>query len=148
MLDNLDHCLNAVTVQVFPNKAYKLQKWYIQHMMHKPRNVLAHKWIARVVKLNNYLMEFPTSTGVKARKSEQEELLEVVEQGIPTLWTFQMEKEGMDASSSILKYFTKTYAPYKKCKPKMAEKKSVACKRHSEREGKCKAKLKADKKTY
>eukprot|EP00957_Ditylum_brightwellii_P138010 10521945-Ditylum_brightwellii.AAC.1 len=25
-LENLEHCLNAVTVQVFPNKAYKLQK--------------------------------------------------------------------------------------------------------------------------
>eukprot|EP00957_Ditylum_brightwellii_P160250 12200260-Ditylum_brightwellii.AAC.1 len=29
LLDNLNHCLNAVAVQVFPNKAYKLQKWYI-----------------------------------------------------------------------------------------------------------------------
>eukprot|EP00957_Ditylum_brightwellii_P000873 69101-Ditylum_brightwellii.AAC.1 len=28
-LENLEHCLNAVAVQVFPNKAYKLQKWYI-----------------------------------------------------------------------------------------------------------------------
>eukprot|EP00957_Ditylum_brightwellii_P040041 3030333-Ditylum_brightwellii.AAC.1 len=27
--DNLDHCLNAVSVQVFPNKACKLQKQYI-----------------------------------------------------------------------------------------------------------------------
>eukprot|EP00957_Ditylum_brightwellii_P060863 4620237-Ditylum_brightwellii.AAC.1 len=26
MADNLQYCLNAVTVQVFPNKAYKLQK--------------------------------------------------------------------------------------------------------------------------
>eukprot|EP00957_Ditylum_brightwellii_P090996 6928726-Ditylum_brightwellii.AAC.1 len=25
-LENLKHCLNAMTVQVFPNKAYKLQK--------------------------------------------------------------------------------------------------------------------------
>eukprot|EP00957_Ditylum_brightwellii_P039528 2990176-Ditylum_brightwellii.AAC.1 len=26
MADNLDKCLNAMTLQVFPNKAYKLQK--------------------------------------------------------------------------------------------------------------------------
>eukprot|EP00957_Ditylum_brightwellii_P052141 3953761-Ditylum_brightwellii.AAC.1 len=25
-LENLEHCLNTVTVQVLPNKAYKLQK--------------------------------------------------------------------------------------------------------------------------
>eukprot|EP00957_Ditylum_brightwellii_P044785 3397401-Ditylum_brightwellii.AAC.1 len=27
--DNLEQCLNTVTVHVFPNKVYKLQKWYI-----------------------------------------------------------------------------------------------------------------------
>eukprot|EP00957_Ditylum_brightwellii_P074566 5666177-Ditylum_brightwellii.AAC.1 len=32
--ENLEHCFNAVTVHVFPNKAYKLQKQYIRHMMH------------------------------------------------------------------------------------------------------------------
>eukprot|EP00957_Ditylum_brightwellii_P065137 4940522-Ditylum_brightwellii.AAC.1 len=74
--DNLKHCLNAMTVQMFPNKAFKLQKQYIWHMMHKPRNILVHKWIARAIKFNNYLTEFPTPTGVEARKLEQEELLE------------------------------------------------------------------------
>eukprot|EP00957_Ditylum_brightwellii_P000048 3486-Ditylum_brightwellii.AAC.1 len=68
--DNLDHCLNAVTVQVFPNKAYKLQKWYFQHMVHKPRHIPICKWIARVVKLNNYLTEFPMPAGVDARRLE------------------------------------------------------------------------------
>eukprot|EP00957_Ditylum_brightwellii_P164421 12517715-Ditylum_brightwellii.AAC.1 len=59
-----------MTVQVFPNKAYKLQKWYIWHMIHKPRHISIHKWISRVIKLNNYLMEFPTPTGIEARKLE------------------------------------------------------------------------------
>eukprot|EP00957_Ditylum_brightwellii_P095607 7283375-Ditylum_brightwellii.AAC.1 len=46
-LENLEHCLNAVTVQ-----------------------------IARVIKLNNYLMEFPMPTGIVAKKLEDEEILE------------------------------------------------------------------------
>eukprot|EP00957_Ditylum_brightwellii_P076355 5803096-Ditylum_brightwellii.AAC.1 len=63
MVDNLKHCLNAVTVQVLINKVYKLQKGYIWHMMHRPRHIPVHKWIASVVKLNNYLTEFPMQMG-------------------------------------------------------------------------------------
>eukprot|EP00957_Ditylum_brightwellii_P170682 12991932-Ditylum_brightwellii.AAC.1 len=63
-LENLEHCLNAMAVQVFPIKAYKLQKRYIHHMMHKHRHIAVHKWIARVVKMNNYLTEFPTPAGI------------------------------------------------------------------------------------
>eukprot|EP00957_Ditylum_brightwellii_P159531 12143860-Ditylum_brightwellii.AAC.1 len=63
--ENLKHCLNVMTVHVFPNKAYKLQK--------------------QVIKLNNYLTEAPMPAGAKARKMDQEEILEVLENRIPTL---------------------------------------------------------------
>eukprot|EP00957_Ditylum_brightwellii_P037775 2856908-Ditylum_brightwellii.AAC.1 len=128
MVDNLKHCLNAMAFQVFPNKAYKLQK--------------------QVVKLNNYLTEFPTSTDIEARKLEQEELLEFLENRIPTSWKFQMDKEGFNKSSSRLKEFTKTCVYYKECKPKVMETTNTACKSHSKRGGKCKAKWKASKKAY
>eukprot|EP00957_Ditylum_brightwellii_P204103 15337729-Ditylum_brightwellii.AAC.1 len=49
-LENLEHCLDVVTVQ----------------------------WVPRVIKLNNYLTEFPMSTGIKAKKLDQEEILEVL----------------------------------------------------------------------
>eukprot|EP00957_Ditylum_brightwellii_P145114 11052736-Ditylum_brightwellii.AAC.1 len=51
--ENLEHYLNALTVQVF---AYKLLK--------------------RVIKLSNYLTEFSTPTGIEAKKLEDEEILE------------------------------------------------------------------------
>eukprot|EP00957_Ditylum_brightwellii_P208046 15355630-Ditylum_brightwellii.AAC.1 len=148
-VDNLEHCLNAMSVQVFPNKAYKLQKWYIWHMMHKPRHISILKWIARrVVKLNNYLTEFPTPTGVEAKKLEPEELLEILENRIPTTWKFQIDKEGFNASSSMPKAFTETYVCSKECEPNVSEKTSAAYKCHSGREGQCKAKHKASKKAY
>eukprot|EP00957_Ditylum_brightwellii_P102122 7784768-Ditylum_brightwellii.AAC.1 len=137
-----------MTVQVFPNKAYKLQKQYIRHMMHKPRHISVCKWISRVVKLNNYLMEFHTSTGVEARKLEPDKILEVVENGIPTTWNFKIDKEGFDVSSRTLKDFMETCVHYKECKPKTPKKTSTACKSHSKRGGKCKAKHKASKKAY
>eukprot|EP00957_Ditylum_brightwellii_P081547 6203591-Ditylum_brightwellii.AAC.2 len=102
-------CLNTMTVHVFPNKAYKLQKWYIWHMIHKPRHISACKWIARVAMLNNYPMEFPTPSRVVPRKLDQKELLEVLEDGTPTLWKFQMDKKGFDASPGTIKEFNKMY---------------------------------------
>eukprot|EP00957_Ditylum_brightwellii_P185293 14109206-Ditylum_brightwellii.AAC.1 len=59
-----------------------------------------------------------------------------------------MDKEGFNASSSTIKEFTKTCVCYKECEPKMQEKQSAAHRRHSEREGKCKAKCKVDEKGY
>eukprot|EP00957_Ditylum_brightwellii_P068263 5182492-Ditylum_brightwellii.AAC.1 len=59
--ENLEHCLNAVTVQV--------------------------------IKSNNYLAEFPTPTGIEAKKLEDEEILEILENRFPTSWKFQMNKE-------------------------------------------------------
>eukprot|EP00957_Ditylum_brightwellii_P103476 7884518-Ditylum_brightwellii.AAC.1 len=117
-------------------------------MMHKPRHIPVHKWISRVVKLNNYLTEFPTPTGVEAKKLEPKELLEVLENRIPTTWKFQMDKEGFDASSSTLKDFMETCIRYEVCKPKVTKKTSAACKIPSERGGKCKVKCKASKKAY
>eukprot|EP00957_Ditylum_brightwellii_P206139 15346994-Ditylum_brightwellii.AAC.1 len=59
-----------------------------------------------------------------------------------------MEQEGFDACSSTIKVFTETCIRYQECKPKMPEKQSAAHRSHSEREGKCKAKCKTDKKNY
>eukprot|EP00957_Ditylum_brightwellii_P029572 2234377-Ditylum_brightwellii.AAC.1 len=59
-----------------------------------------------------------------------------------------MDKEGFDASSIILKEFTKAFVCYKECKLKVSEKTSAACKNHSERGGNHKAKQKSSKKAY
>eukprot|EP00957_Ditylum_brightwellii_P018625 1399020-Ditylum_brightwellii.AAC.1 len=104
-----------MSVQMFPNKAYKLQKRYICHMMHKPRHISIHKWIARVAKLNNYLTEFPMPVGIVVKEQEDEAILEVLENGISTSWKFQMDKEGFNASSSAIRKFTETCVYYKEC---------------------------------
>eukprot|EP00957_Ditylum_brightwellii_P121462 9263582-Ditylum_brightwellii.AAC.1 len=59
-----------------------------------------------------------------------------------------MDKEGFNASSSMLKEFIKTSVRYKECKPKVMEKTSAAHKSHFERGGKCKAERKTGKKAY
>ena len=47
-------CLAAVTEHVFPKKAYKTQKKYIQNIR-KPLVLGSCKWISRMIKLNDYL---------------------------------------------------------------------------------------------
>eukprot|EP00957_Ditylum_brightwellii_P091329 6954173-Ditylum_brightwellii.AAC.1 len=82
-------------------------------MIHKPRHIFIWKWIARLIKLNNYLTEFLAPTGIKARRLKMEEILKVLENGIPTSWKFQTDKDGFDASSSMLKDFMETCICYK-----------------------------------
>eukprot|EP00957_Ditylum_brightwellii_P053387 4046333-Ditylum_brightwellii.AAC.1 len=113
--ENLKYCLNAMMVPVFPNKAYKLQK--------------------RVIKLNNYLTEFPMSAGIAAKKLEDEEILE-------------MDKEDFDTSSSTIKKFTETCVCYEECRPTKSKESSVVHESYSKRGGKRKAKHKASKKAY
>eukprot|EP00957_Ditylum_brightwellii_P116145 8860243-Ditylum_brightwellii.AAC.1 len=84
IVDNLNKCMDAVVVYIFPNKAYKLQKRYIWLMSHKLRHTSACKLIARVIKLNNYLSEFPTPPIVVPRNMEMEEILEVLKNRVPT----------------------------------------------------------------
>eukprot|EP00957_Ditylum_brightwellii_P018837 1415779-Ditylum_brightwellii.AAC.2 len=64
-------------------------------MVHKSRYIFIRKWIARVIKVNTYLEEFPKHTGIVTKKLEDEEILEVLENAIPTSWKFQMDKEGV-----------------------------------------------------
>eukprot|EP00957_Ditylum_brightwellii_P175409 13353330-Ditylum_brightwellii.AAC.1 len=90
-------------------------------------------------------MEFPTPTGIKTKKIEDKDILEVLENRIPTSWKFHMDKEGFDASSSMIKKCMKICVCYKECKPKETKENSTACKSHSKRGEKRKAKHKANK---
>eukprot|EP00957_Ditylum_brightwellii_P069068 5243096-Ditylum_brightwellii.AAC.1 len=89
--------------------------------MHNPRHVSAHKQIARLIELNNYLMEFPMQPGVDPRKIDWKGILEVLENGVFTLWKFQMGRQGFNASSSTIKEFIKTCIHYKECESAMPE---------------------------
>eukprot|EP00957_Ditylum_brightwellii_P052818 4004239-Ditylum_brightwellii.AAC.1 len=48
-------------------------------MSHKPKHVSACKWIAKIIKLDNYLPEFPIPTRIEPRRMNMEESLEILE---------------------------------------------------------------------
>eukprot|EP00957_Ditylum_brightwellii_P073672 5597665-Ditylum_brightwellii.AAC.2 len=50
------------------------RRGYIWYMAHKLRHLFACKWIARIMKLNSYLTEFPIPPRVVTRKMDREEI--------------------------------------------------------------------------
>eukprot|EP00957_Ditylum_brightwellii_P125955 9602335-Ditylum_brightwellii.AAC.1 len=86
--------LNAVTEQIFPTKAYKMQKKYI-HNIYKHLMMSAWEWIACTIKLNDYLEKFPVFEGIMGTKLPQEETVDILEDGIPLKWKIKFDKGGL-----------------------------------------------------
>eukprot|EP00957_Ditylum_brightwellii_P130347 9943172-Ditylum_brightwellii.AAC.1 len=78
-------CLMAVTEHVFPKKAYKTQKKYIQNTR-KTLRLGSHEWISRMIKLNDYLVQCLVPDRVTATKISCKEFVDVLEDGIPYQW--------------------------------------------------------------
>eukprot|EP00957_Ditylum_brightwellii_P124452 9484752-Ditylum_brightwellii.AAC.1 len=97
-------CFAAVTKHVFSKKAYTTQKKYIWNIC-KPLRLGSCKWIYRMIKLNDYLVQFPVPDGVTTTKISRKDFVDVLEDGIPYQWKLKFEKEGFDLSSSTLKEF-------------------------------------------
>eukprot|EP00957_Ditylum_brightwellii_P175462 13358384-Ditylum_brightwellii.AAC.1 len=68
-------CLAAVTKYAFFKKAYKTQKQYIWNIC-KSLRLGSHKWISRMIKLNDYSVQFPVPDGVTATKISYEEFVD------------------------------------------------------------------------
>eukprot|EP00957_Ditylum_brightwellii_P125860 9594213-Ditylum_brightwellii.AAC.1 len=78
-------CLAAVTKHIFPKKAYKIQKKYIR-IICKPLRLGSHKWILQMIKLNDYLVNFPVPEGMTTTKISHKEFFDILEDGILYQW--------------------------------------------------------------
>lgn len=56
---NLNECLHAVCLSVFPNAALKHQKRYMHRVIHKPKEAEMKAYYACYQELNRYLKRFP-----------------------------------------------------------------------------------------
>eukprot|EP00957_Ditylum_brightwellii_P110295 8412436-Ditylum_brightwellii.AAC.1 len=97
-------CPGAVTEHVFPKKARKTQKKYIPNIC-KPLRLGSNKWILCMIKLNDYLVNFPILEGVTTTKLPCKEFVDVLEDEVLLQWKLEFEKEGFDSSSTMLKEF-------------------------------------------
>eukprot|EP00957_Ditylum_brightwellii_P196517 14973140-Ditylum_brightwellii.AAC.1 len=75
-------CLVTVTEHIFPKKAYKMQKKYIQNIC-KLLRLGSRKWILQMIKPNDYLVHFLVLDRVTATKISCKEFVDIVEDRIP-----------------------------------------------------------------
>eukprot|EP00957_Ditylum_brightwellii_P000554 42965-Ditylum_brightwellii.AAC.1 len=63
---------------MFPKKAYKMQRKYFWNI-HKPLLLGYHKWISRMIKLNDYLEFPPVLDSVTTTKIAREDFVNALE---------------------------------------------------------------------
>ena len=98
-IDNMDafnNCLRHVTTHIFPPRALVRQKRYLQWYARKHHGISIRDYVVRLRELNEQLKSFPPF-GVEAiQKLPDDELVEIIEHGIPKSWINDMTKQGFD----------------------------------------------------
>ena len=103
-LVNFKKCLQDLTAHVFPEQALQVQKRYMRRYVKKPLSMRAKEFVARVVELNDYMLEFPipTTTPV-ATKLNNDELMDVLEFALPAPWRKEMARQNFIALTNTPK---------------------------------------------
>lgn len=106
-LISFEKCLDAVRVQVFPTRAVLLQKRYMRRFLRKRAGNTTREYVARLTELNDYIERFPPleEGGDPPRKLENDEILDLLEFGIPNSWQRQMMLHDFDPLSHTMKEF-------------------------------------------
>ncbi len=94
--EHFEQCLQDLTTYVFPKNALKMQKCYMNHYMRKPREMSTRDYVARVNELNDYLTKFPPINGNPPSKMPDEQLLDILEYGVPSSWQQKFAEHGYD----------------------------------------------------
>ena len=80
MNQNFKLVIQDITKHAFPNQALAVQRHYMQHYMHKLRDVKTQEYMVRVQEINEYLREFP---GYEVGKELQpDDMMDIVEYGV------------------------------------------------------------------
>eukprot|EP00957_Ditylum_brightwellii_P036263 2746943-Ditylum_brightwellii.AAC.1 len=81
MVPHYELCLDDVAAHVFPEKVGQTQKRYMR------RNIwysgggttTVKEWVAKVLELNGYLKDFPTTNGNSTQPLDVDELMDILE---------------------------------------------------------------------
>eukprot|EP00957_Ditylum_brightwellii_P021844 1647766-Ditylum_brightwellii.AAC.1 len=53
-------------------------------------------WVARVSELNSYLKDFPATNGNPTQPLDADELMDILEYGVPIAWRREFTVQGFD----------------------------------------------------
>ena len=78
----------------------------MRRFLKKPRDMQVQDYIARVIKINDYLAEFPTTmVGGNTSKLSDDKLLDLLEFGITIKWQRQMQVQNFKPTARTLRDF-------------------------------------------
>ncbi len=122
-LISFKEALGAVTADIFPKKALVTQQRHMRRFLRKPQWMCVREYVARVVEINNYLLEFPpVNATTPAAILGEAELLDLLEFGVPIMWQKTMVMHGFDPSNGTIKEFTEFCERLERTVEEVAEK--------------------------
>lgn len=105
-VDHFTACLDDVTAHVFPQRALQKQKRFMRRFLRKPHTMKIREYVARVVEINDMLEIFPPSVaGTAAIKLPEDEILDLLEFGLPNTWQKNMVLQDFDPLASNIAAF-------------------------------------------
>ena len=104
--EHFEECLADVTAHVFPARALQSQKRYMRRFLQKPADVSIREHVARVVEINKLLPEFPPiREDDESTSLPDDELLDLLEFGIPNSWQKTMMVQDFDPVDHTISEF-------------------------------------------
>ena len=100
---NYERVMDALTEHVFPLKALQTQKRFMRRFLRKPRDMKARDFVSRVCEINEMLNQFPGANGEGSLP--QDELLDLMEFGMPSSWQRQMIMHDFDPMDKSIPEF-------------------------------------------
>ena len=98
-----EQVMQALAEHVFPIKALQTQKRFMRRFLRKPRDMKARDFVSRVCEINEMLNQFPGADG--AGSLPQDELLDLMEFGMPSSWQRQMIMHDFDPMDKSIPEF-------------------------------------------
>eukprot|EP00957_Ditylum_brightwellii_P131590 10035327-Ditylum_brightwellii.AAC.1 len=90
---------------LFPKKARQTQKCYIRRNLQLMGGMTMKKWVSRVSELNSYLKDFPVHNRNRIQPLNDEELLDILEYGVPASWRREFIVQGFGPVDQELRKF-------------------------------------------
>jgi hypothetical protein len=91
-VDHIGQAMDNVATAVFPHRALKIQKLWMNQGMRKPYNLSTCKMAAAITKINNSLPLFPL--GNQESKFSNQELVGLLEWSFPAHWRKKFDLDG------------------------------------------------------
>jgi hypothetical protein len=99
--------MNGLKEHIFPKRAIQVQKRWMRRYLRKPKDKTIREYVARVREINAWFPTYPIINGDvnQAVGLNEDELLDLLENGIPSSWRKEMLKQGFDITEKSIQEF-------------------------------------------